>query len=165
MSAAVGPPDLGDATGKARHLQNGRDRDRRLGGEAERGEQIVFLGPNDTVVQKKTRAFVVDKTHAVLLRDRETGVQTLITEPQLFVPTAQQEVMEIRERICLTSNQAVILKDPEGNHHIRFGSDDGDGGDDDESGDANPSSFFLPPHWETVTLMWSRGRRDRKSVV
>ena len=128
----------------------------------ERGEQIVFLGPNDTVVQKKTRAFVVDKTHAVLLRDRETGVQTLITEPQLFVPTAQQEVMEIRERICLTSNQAVILKDPEGNHHIRFGSDDGDGGDDDESGDANPSSFFLPPHWETVTLMWSRGRRREK---
>jgi len=58
--------------------------------------------------------------------------------------------------ICLTSHQAVILRDPEGNLHIRFGSDN-------EQADENaPSSFFLPPHWETVTLMWSRGRRREK---
>lgn len=124
----------------------------------ESGEQIVFLGPHDVVVKRKSTAFVVDKTHAVLLRDRESGVQQLISEPQLFIPRPEQEVLEIRERICLTSHQAVILKDPEGNLHIRFGSDSEEA---NGAGDA-PSSFFLPPHWETVTLMWSRGRRREK---
>lgn len=126
----------------------------------ERGEKIIFLGPNDIVVKGKTKAFVVDKTHAILVRDRVSGVQQLISDPQLFVPKPEQEILEIRERISLTSHQAVILKDPEGNLHIRFGSDDdGDGG-----GSTNnpPSSFILPPHWETVTLMWSRGRRREK---
>ena len=115
-----------------------------------RGEQSIHLGPNDVLTQKKKRAYVIDTMHAVLVRDRETGCQELIQEPQLFVPTAEQEVMEIRNRICLTSNQAVILKDSDGNHHIRFGKEQ------------DLSSFFLPPHWETVTLMWSRGRRREK---
>jgi len=131
----------------------------------ERGEKIIHLGPNDVVTQQKKRAYVIDTLHAVLLRNRETGVQELIQEPQLFVPKAEQEVMEIREKICLTSNQAIILKDPNGNHHIRFGSDDesfNGSNVNDSNGEANPSSFFLPPHWEKVTLMWSRGRRREK---
>lgn len=136
------------------HIQDKRSGAIRL----ERGEKVIFLGPNDTVVKGKTKAYVIDKTHAVLVRDRQTGVQQLISEPQLFFPKPKQEVLEIRERISLTSNQAVILKDPEGNLHIRFGSNDSP----DEATSGAPSSFFLPPHWETVTLMWSRGRRREK---
>jgi len=136
------------------HIQDKESGTTRL----ERGEKVIFLGPNDTVVKGKTKAYVIDKTHAVLVRDRQTGIQKLISEPQLFFPKPDQEVVEIRERISLTSNQAVILKDPEGNLHIRFGSNDSS----DEATSSAPSSFFLPPHWETVTLMWSRGRRREK---
>ena len=63
----------------------------------ERGDQLIFLAGNERVLgHPKQKAQVVDKTHAVLVRNRESGVQTLVQEPQLFVPNADEEVVEVR---------------------------------------------------------------------
>jgi regulator of protease activity HflC (stomatin/prohibitin superfamily) len=64
----------------------------------------------------------------------------------------EEEVLEVRELICLSTHQAVVLKDEQGSHHIRFG----------DAKKGTERAFFLPPHWELVTLMWSRGRRREK---
>lgn len=119
----------------------------------ERGDQLVFLGGNERILgHNKQKAHVVDKTHAVLVRNRESGVQTLVQEPQLFVPSADEEIVEVREIISLAAHEAVVLKTQSGSYDIRFG---------DPAKDTK-RAFFLPPHWEVVTLMWSRGRRREK---
>lgn len=119
----------------------------------ERGDQLIFLAGNDRVLgPRKQKAQVVDKTHAVLVRNCESGVQVLVQEPQLFVPRADEEIIEVREIISLAAHEAIVLKTQTGSYDIRFG----------DPAKGTERTFFLPPHWEIVTLMWSRGRRREK---
>jgi hypothetical protein len=101
---------------------------------------------------RKASAVVVDTKHAVLVRNQVSGVQRLITEPQRFIPGPEDEILEVRELIRLSDNEAIVLKNEEGVYDIRFG----------DPSKGTPRAFFLPPHWEVVTLMWSRGRRREK---
>lgn len=119
-----------------------------------RGEALVFLGATERIMSSKRKesAIVVDKEHAVLVRNRDTGAQRLIQEPQRFVPSPEDEVVEVRELLRLSDNEAIILKNEQGVYDIRFG----------DPSKGTPRAFFLPPHWEVVTLMWSRGRRREK---
>lgn len=123
----------------------------------ERGEKLVWLSGTERVVgHEKESAVKVDSETAVLVLDQASGVQALVDTPQLFFPNEDQQVVEVRKRIKLADNEAIILKDGQGKYHYRYG-------DAKRSREANtPRSFFLPPYWEVVTLMWSRGRRRER---
>ena len=119
----------------------------------ERGEKLVWLAGTERILgNEKEQAVIVDTQHAVLVRNRQTGVQRLVEEPQLFVPADDEEVVEVRPLIKLAEHEAVILKDHKGEFDIRFG--------DPDKGTAR--AFFLPPNYELVTQRWSRGRRRER---
>lgn len=125
----------------------------------ERGEKLVWLGPNEKFGKEgKQQAHKVDAERAVLVRNLGTGALYLVEKPQLFFPKEDEEVVEVRSRIKLADNEAVVLKDGEGKYHYRYGDSKKDGGEGERS-------FFLPPYWEQVTQFWSRGRRrERKDL-
>jgi len=118
----------------------------------ERGEKMVWLGPWDKIVLAKKSGTTVDANNAALIKNMDTGLQTLITEPGLFIPEANEQVLSVRKVIRLADHQAVILKDKNGDFHYYYG--------DPTKGTAR--SFFIPPYWEQVRLLWSRGRRREK---
>jgi len=120
----------------------------------ERGPSVVFLGPNDRFLGSgKKDSIEVDDEHAVLVRDKATGQLKLITEKQLFFPSANEVIEEVREKISLADHEAVMVKDEAGNYTFHYGNEE------KAKQAGTPRSFFLSPHCEIVTLCWSRGRR------
>merc|ERR1712165_640295 len=117
----------------------------------ERGEKLVFLGPFEEYVgATKQTAVEVDEETAVLVRNKRTGQQYLVTEKMLFVPSEDEEVAEVRKLIKLADYEACIVRDKSGKDKIFFGSNE------------DERSFFLPPYSQLVELLWSRGRRRER---
>jgi len=116
----------------------------------ERGEALIFLGPFEDQIGSKRCAIEVDEETAVLVRNKRTGQQHLVTEKKLFVPSDDEEVMEVRKLIKLAEYEACIVRDKTGKDIFHFGKNE------------EQRSFFLPPHSELVQLLWSRGRRREK---
>jgi len=94
------------------------------------------------------------KNYAVLVVDKSTGQQRLVTEKQLFVPAAHESILEVRNLIKLSDREAMIIKDKAGEFHFYYGSEAKRG--------QQPRFFFLPAYAEIVKLNWSRGRRREK---
>jgi len=116
----------------------------------ERGEQLVFLGPFEVLMESKKTAIEVDESTAVLVRNKRSGQLSLVTEKMLFVPSSDEEVLEVRNLIKLADYEASIVRDKTGKDIFYFGKND------------DQRSFFLPPHSELVSLKWSRGRRRER---
>jgi len=116
----------------------------------ERGEKIVFLGPYEEFQGSKKTAVEVDEETAVLVRNKRSGQQHLVTEKKLFIPTSDEEIMEVRKLVKLAPYEACIVRDKTGKELFFFGKND------------EERSFFLPPHSSMVSLLWSRGRRREK---
>mmetsp|Transcript_16048 Transcript_16048/g.19599 ORF Transcript_16048/g.19599 Transcript_16048/m.19599 type:complete len:561 (+) Transcript_16048:151-1833(+) len=117
----------------------------------ERGEKLVFLEPFEELVGKKKQiAIEVDEETAVLVRNKRSGQQHLVTEKKLFVPSNDEEVAEVRKLIKLAEYEACIVRDKSGKDILYFGANE------------DQQSFFLPPHSHLVELLWSRGRRREK---
>eukprot|EP00927_Polykrikos_kofoidii_P050663 TRINITY_DN44556_c0_g1_i1.p1 TRINITY_DN44556_c0_g1~~TRINITY_DN44556_c0_g1_i1.p1 ORF type:complete len:597 (+),score=138.16 TRINITY_DN44556_c0_g1_i1:78-1793(+) len=129
--------------------------DKRTGNvRVERGEKLVFLTGFEEVIDEKQRAVEIDDETAVLVRNKRSGQQKLATEKQLFVPTADEEVIEVRKLIKLADYEACIVRGKDGQDNFFFGCND------------SQRSFFLPPHAELVVLQWSRGRRrERRDLL
>ena len=73
----------------------------------ERGEGLVFLEAHEEVVDGgKQRAVEVDDETAVLVRNKRDGQQSLVTARGLFIPSADEEVLEIRPLIKLADYEA-----------------------------------------------------------
>jgi hypothetical protein len=122
----------------------------------ERGLKQVFLEPHDRVLDGgKKKAVEIDDEHAVLVRDKCTGQVRLVTEKQLFVPSADESIEQIQTLIRLADHEALIVKDNEGHFHYYYGSEK-------KRKDGQPRAFFLPPYSGIVELCWSRGRRREK---
>lgn len=122
---------------------------------SERGEKLIFLGATEQLLYgSKQSAVKVDEECAALVRSLSTGALRLIDTPQLFFPSEDEEVVEIRSKIKLADNEAVVLKDGQGRFHFRYG--------DPARGSEGERSFFIPPYWELVTQIWSRGRRRER---
>ena len=86
------------------------------------GPTQVFYGPHDKMLDGgKKRAVEVDGEHAVLVRDKTTGQQRLVTEKQLFIPAAHEEIEEVRELVKLADHEAMIIKDKDGLFHYFYG--------------------------------------------
>jgi hypothetical protein len=118
----------------------------------ERGEQSVVVGPTEDVLDQPREGVSVDQLTAVLVRDTRTGTLELITEPQVFVPSATQEIVEVRRRILLEDHEAAVVKDPSGALSVRHG-------------DSPNRAFFLEPHSELVQFRWSSGlHKDRRDL-
>jgi len=93
----------------------------------------------------------IDGEDAVLIRDTSSGQVYLITEPQVFFPRPNQDIIEIRKRIRLEEYQTAILKDRKGKFVFRKGSSE--------------PSFFLGPYEELIELIWSRGlHKDKRDM-
>ena len=116
----------------------------------ERGEQLVFLGPFEVLMEPKKVAIEVDESTAVLVRNKRSGQLSLVTEKMLFVPSNDEEVLEVRQLIKLADYEACIVRDKTGKDIFYFGKND------------SQRSFFLPPHSELVPLRWSQGRRRER---
>lgn len=116
----------------------------------ERGEQLVFLSSFEEVVGSKGQAVNVDENTAVLVRNRRTGQLNLIVDKELFIPSADEEIMEVRQLIKLADYEACIVRGKKGEDRFFFGSKE------------TQRSFFLPPHSELVQMRWSQGRRREK---
>lgn len=115
-----------------------------------RGEKLVFLNGHEELVGQVQRAIEIDDSNAVLVRNKRTGQQYLVTEKQAFVPGDDEEIIEVRKLIKLADYEACIVRGKDGTDSFYFGKNE------------TQRSFFLPPHSELVTLRWSRGRRREK---
>lgn len=117
----------------------------------ERGEKLVFLDPFEELIgQTKQLAVEVDEETAVLVRNKRSGQQYLVTDKMLFFPSHDEDVLEVRKLIKLADYEACIVRDKSGKDAFFFGSNE------------DERSFFLPPYSELVTLLWSRGRRRER---
>jgi hypothetical protein len=117
----------------------------------ERGEKLVFLGPFEELVGKtKQSAIAVDEETAVLVRNKRSGQQYLVTKKMLFVPSNDEEVTEVRKLIKLADYEACVVRDKSGKDVFYFGSNE------------DQRSFFLSPYSQLVELLWSRGRRRER---
>ncbi len=113
----------------------------------ERGEKLVFLDPFEEYMESKKMAIEVDDETAVLVRNKRSGQQHLVTDKRLYAPSNDEEIVEVRQLVKLADYEACIVRDKTGKDSFYFGSND------------EERSFFLPPHAQLVQLLWSRGRR------
>lgn len=124
----------------------------------ERGEQVVFLGPTEQALDKgKKSAVQVDEETAVRIRNKKTGVLSLITDKGLFFPKPEEEIEDVQELVRLADYEAVQIKDQQGTLTTYYG-------DNKKRGD-RPRAFFVPPHCELNTLLWSKGRRRENRTL
>ncbi len=110
----------------------------------ERGEASVYLRPTEVVMGKVQNGINIDEDKAVLTRDTRTGTLDLTTDQQVFIPTATEEIVEVRNRIRLEDHETVVIKDKSGQYIFRQGCDEN-------------RAFFLEPYCELLCLNWSTG--------
>jgi len=89
------------------------------------------------------KAVFLDTDTAVLVLNRVTGQQRLVTQKGVFFPEADEEILETRELIRVLPHEAMIVRDEKGRQNIY----DGSVGD--------KPSFFLPPYASIFQMMWS----------
>jgi regulator of protease activity HflC (stomatin/prohibitin superfamily) len=152
----LGPHEIVDAERKAIPLSENeyvRLQDTKSGEvRIERGEGLVYLSPTETILEPKQNGIDIDDDTAVVVRDISTGQLSLITEKQVFVPTAHQRIVNIRPLIKLEDHEVVVVRDRAGRYRFRRGSDE-------------DRSFFLDTHEDLVLLNWSAGlHKDKRSL-
>ncbi len=118
----------------------------------ERGEGSVYLEPTEKALGAISDGVNVDENTAVLVRDLETGQLDLITAPQVFMPAATQEIVEVRHRIRLEDHETLVIKDQSGKYIFRRGRD-------------TERSFFLAPYSDLVEFFWSTGIHKEKRTL
>jgi len=94
----------------------------------------------------------VDEEHAVLVRDVSTGQLRLVTERQLFVPSANETIEKVQSLIRLADHEAVAVKDKDGKVTVHYG-------DPAKVTEDRPRAFFLQPYASILSLQWSSGLR------
>lgn len=114
-----------------------------------KGPDTIYLTPYEKVVVENGKeiqdVYAVDANHCVHIRDIDTGVEKLITEPQKYVPEAPNiQVVATKELIKLAPYEYVILMDRDSNLIFK-------------SGRENPG-FFIPPFCQVYTQSWSTER-------
>eukprot|EP00299_Pterocystis_sp_00344_P011492 c5373_g1_i1.p1 GENE.c5373_g1_i1~~c5373_g1_i1.p1 ORF type:complete len:391 (+),score=117.83 c5373_g1_i1:38-1174(+) len=115
------------------------------------GQTRVFVGPGAVfpqpceVVGTKERGIMIDKDTAVLVQNIRSGQKELITKPQVFFPSAEQEILATRQRMKLENHQVAVLKDKDGAYIFKRGSVDSE------------RSFFIGPYENLVEVVWSSG--------
>jgi len=117
----------------------------------ERGEQNIVPGPFEHVIEQRDAVYVDDET-AVLVLSKETGQQRLVTDKGLFFPGKHDQIEEVRKLIRVEPHEVAVVRDNAGTYHFYLGASK-----DEHNTDATGTTFFLRPHEELVTMMWSSG--------
>lgn len=118
----------------------------------ERGEQTVYLNPTEATDTEVDEGYPIDDEQVVLVRDTRDGQLSLITEPQLFFPSATQEDVQVQRRIRLEDHQVMIIKGKDGQYQFRRGTD-------------AERTFFLQPYTHTLEMYWSSGlHKDKRTL-
>merc|ERR1719240_1888651 len=117
----------------------------------EKGEQTIVPGPYEDVVERKDAVYV-DEDTAVLVQSKETGQQRLVTEKGLYFPGKHDQIEEVRKLIRVEPHEVAIARDNAGKYHFYSGRDE-----HAKEQTATGTTFFLQPHEELVTMMWSSG--------
>jgi len=133
-----------------------------------RGEATVFLGATEEVLGKKKDAVEIDQETAVQVRSKRTGELMLVSAESyeatgrpggqagaaLFIPKAEEEIVEVQKLIKLADYECMIMVNQRGVLSFFYG-------DDAKRGD-RPRAFFVPPYHSVYGLTWSRGRRRER---
>ncbi|MEZ0369909.1 MAG: SPFH domain-containing protein, partial [Candidatus Sericytochromatia bacterium] len=118
-----------------------------------KGECVAIPGPTERVLQGVQQAIHIDGEKAVLIRDLRSGALALVTEPQVFVPEAHQEVAEVRELIQLEDHECVVVRSKDGSYTVH-------------TGQSPERAFFLAPHCELLAFHWSSGiHKESRSLL
>merc|ERR1712032_340337 len=91
------------------------------------------------------QSVMVDKDHAVLVMNKATGLQELVTREGMWTPQAYEHFVELRPLIRVLANEAVIVRRWDGHLTIHDGTSGGAG-----------TAFFLPPRNTIVRMTWSQ---------
>eukprot|EP01128_Nolandella_sp_AFSM9_P007321 TRINITY_DN397_c1_g1_i1.p1 TRINITY_DN397_c1_g1~~TRINITY_DN397_c1_g1_i1.p1 ORF type:complete len:782 (-),score=197.04 TRINITY_DN397_c1_g1_i1:116-2305(-) len=91
-----------------------------------RGKAKVFLSAFQEVIKDKKGKTVrlainVDEHVSVLVRNTESGQQYLIRRKELYFPTFNEEIMEVRKKIVLENHESMVIKDKAGRFHYLTG--------------------------------------------
>lgn len=86
------------------------------------GEAIIYKGPTEKFFEgSKRKAVPIDPETACMVRSRENGELSLITKPGLFVPSIDQDIVEVKKLITLAEYQTMIIADRYGRYHFISG--------------------------------------------
>merc|ERR1719271_1114415 len=117
----------------------------------EKGEQTIVPTAYEHVEEMADAVYVDDET-AVLVLSKETGQQRLVKDKGLFFPGKHDRIEEVRKLIRVEPHEVAIARDNAGKYRFYSGRDE-----HATERDATGTTFFLRPHEELVTMMWSSG--------
>ena len=106
------------------------------------GPATIVLKPFEHALGDITKAHEINDLEAVYIFDTTTGAYELITQHGMFVPTGVQNFIEVRKKIRLELNEAMVIIDKTGKYIIIRGND-------------NTSAFFLPPYCNILEQNWT----------
>jgi len=119
--------------------------------DAKTGAQRIVAGPtafvpkpSETTPAGIKKAAFIDTDTAVLVLNRTSGQQRLVTKRGVFFPQADEEIIATQELVRVLPHQAVVVRDALGKITIHNGAT--------AEGSA---AFFLPPYTSIVKMMWS----------
>jgi len=118
----------------------------------EKGEKQVHLQAMEAILDTRQKGINVDEHTAVLVRNERDGSLRLVTDPQVFIPSPDEQVVESREKIVLPSHESAIVKNKDGNFIFRSGLD-------------REPAFFLRPFEEIISMKWSAGKRKDSRIL
>mmetsp|Transcript_66159 Transcript_66159/g.144241 ORF Transcript_66159/g.144241 Transcript_66159/m.144241 type:complete len:528 (+) Transcript_66159:78-1661(+) len=108
------------------------------------GPQTIVPSPTEFAPNGKEDAVFVDQDTAVLVQDKESGVQRLVTDRGVFIPGPYEDIVAVRNLIHVLPHQALILRDTQGTMTVYSGAENAAG-----------TAFFLPPYANIVRVSWS----------
>eukprot|EP00927_Polykrikos_kofoidii_P065850 TRINITY_DN6156_c0_g1_i1.p1 TRINITY_DN6156_c0_g1~~TRINITY_DN6156_c0_g1_i1.p1 ORF type:complete len:959 (-),score=164.32 TRINITY_DN6156_c0_g1_i1:199-3075(-) len=94
-----------------------------------------------TMVQQST---LVDQDHGLVVLDKSTGVQRLVTTEGMWTPAPYEYLVEVREIVRVLPHEAVVVRDYSGELEVHDGSKNGTG-----------TAFFLQPRTEIELMHWT----------
>lgn len=114
------------------------------------GPATIVLKQFEKTLDDVKKAHEINDLEAVYLFDTTSGAYELITDHGMFVPTPVQNVIEIRKKIRLELNEAMVIIDKKGKYIIMKGNDD-------------TSAFFLPPYCTILEQNWTNNPEKYES--
>eukprot|EP00405_Crypthecodinium_cohnii_P054627 CAMPEP_0206630724 /NCGR_PEP_ID=MMETSP0325_2-20121206/67739_1 /ASSEMBLY_ACC=CAM_ASM_000347 /TAXON_ID=2866 /ORGANISM="Crypthecodinium cohnii, Strain Seligo" /LENGTH=572 /DNA_ID=CAMNT_0054155629 /DNA_START=153 /DNA_END=1871 /DNA_ORIENTATION=- len=106
---------------------------------------------------------------AVLYRNRWTGDQTLetvcSTSSQIWVPSALQEVVDVRELIYVLPHEAMVIRDVNGIMTVYNGAVAGTMEGQCQASTGNGRAFFLPAYSKILRMTWSSYRNPNEEAT
>jgi hypothetical protein len=115
----------------------------------EKGPAKVTLKQYEKKMTDITVAHEINENRAVLIKNITTGAYDLVIMneddgPKIFIPTKEQEVIQVQDKVVLENHQVMVIVDKDGGYHYMRG-------DTEET-----AAFFVPPYSKVLKQTWSK---------